>query len=476
MIAYDNAIRALEAKCQKLEENARIMERNHKEETTSLRQAVQELNAENEELANDVQEMLGESDELQQTLEQLARANRIMKDKNQLLRQERDSLLEQLETTKHLLKQREEDPQEVHHWKYTMKRQLNLITEEKNALENALNRANNEKDNIFDECTKLQTEVNQLKDDLRKKKAVIEILQNAHQTISSSKSNNNLNVKSSNLNLSGLENAPGNSIVKMRRPSLIESMAKRNSLNPNLCAERKNSFLGSLVNAIMPNRNSSSSSSSLHQPQLENNPFPDRANAEFILPSSENVVARSNALVGDKNINELHLKSLQGMLGNGSHPTPPPAVVPLFTLPSNTSNLLLDQTNKADERASRINPFKTQIRENNDTATRINPFLPQINGTNDTATTINPFSPNISEANDKVAKINPFNPRNSESINTVTRINPFRPNINDTISGSMNTKKPDFPRIESKDSISSNSSIDDDQSALIVGFGRRQSS
>lgn len=149
MIAYDNAIRALEAKCQKLEENARIMERNHKEETTSLRQAVQELNAENEELANDVQEMLGESDELQQTLEQLARANRIMKDKNQLLRQERDSLLEQLETTKHLLKQREEDPQEVHHWKYTMKRQLNLITEEKNALENALNRANNEKDNIY---------------------------------------------------------------------------------------------------------------------------------------------------------------------------------------------------------------------------------------------------------------------------------------------------------------------------------------
>jgi hypothetical protein len=300
MLTYESAIRSLESKCQMLQEDLEQMEKRHKEETTSLRSAVRELNAENEELANDVQELLQETDELQQTLQQVVRANLSTKESSDRLLQERDSLLEQLENAKYSA--RKEDPQEVHHWKSTMNRKLKLLTEDKAALENALSLASAEKDALSDEYATLFTEFNLLKEDLREKEATIKILQSAQQHTTSRNSDG-----------SAIHYEVGKAFIGGAVNTLMSSH-RRGSFGSEGCDDHRRNFIGTFVNKVLPKRGSA---------PLSDGQGKSGASA---LPSKRlTIPTRSISLVADKKtLDDLKPKKMNDLMSSSC-----PSILPL---------------------------------------------------------------------------------------------------------------------------------------------------
>lgn len=346
MLTYESAIRSLESKCQMLQENLEQMEKRYKEETTSLRLAVRELNAENEELANDVQELLQETDELQQTLQQVVRANLSTKESSDRLRQERDSLLEQLENTKY--SSRKEDPQEVHHWKSTMQRKLKLLTEDKAALENALSLANAEKDALSDEYATLFTEFNLLKEDLREKEATVKILQSAQQRNTSRHCDG-----------SAIHYDVGKAFIGGAVNTLM-STRRRGSVGSESSDDHRRNFIGSFVSKVLPKRGSAPLSAGQGK------------SGASALPSNRlTTPTRSVSMVADKKtLDDLNLKKRNDLMSSSC-----PSILPLqygkSIIPQGKSSIsekgivdahFSEQRKILQSKPKKVNPFHVQVR------------------------------------------------------------------------------------------------------------------
>lgn len=347
MLTYESAIRSLESKCQMAQENLEQMEKRHKEETTALRLAVRELNAENEELANDVQELLQETDELQQTLQQVVRANLSTKESSDRLRQERDSLLEQLENAKYSAQK--EDPEEVHHWKSTMNRKLKLLNEDKAALEKALSLANAEKDALSDEYATLFTEFNLLREDLREKEATIKMLQSVHQHISSR-----------NSDVSAVHYGVGKTFIGGAVNTLINSH-RRGSFHSESSEEHRNNFIGTFVSRVLPKRGSPPLSTG----QRKSDPSATPTNRILIPTRSVSMVADKKALddVNLKKKNDLSSSSCPSMLplqyGKSK--------IPLLISTANDKGIkdahFTEQSKMLPSKPKKINPFHVQLND-----------------------------------------------------------------------------------------------------------------